>query len=151
MKVNLARGKHLLFVCAIVVLVLDIVTKALVRAGLEVGESVALLPFLSLTHVQNTGIAFGLFQFDILRWILVALALGVAVVIFWSCAHNKLREHYAAWGLIAGGAIGNALDRIWLGTVTDFVNLHFWPAFNVADSALTIGVVLLAWHAWRKE
>lgn len=146
-----ARGKQLLFICAIVVLILDIVTKALVRAGLDMGESIALLPFLSITHVQNTGIAFGLFQLDILRWLLVAIALGVAAAIFWSCAHGKLNEHFIAWGLIAGGAVGNALDRIWLGTVTDFVNLYFWPAFNVADSALTIGVILLAWHAWRKE
>jgi signal peptidase II len=65
--------------------------------------------------------------------------------------HGKLREHYLAWGLIAGGAVGNALDRIFIGTVTDFINFHFWPAFNVADSALTIGVILLAWHAFRKE
>lgn len=146
-----ARGKQLLFLVAIIVLIVDIVTKALVRAGLDIGESITLLPFLSLTHVQNTGIAFGLFQLDILRWILVAIALAVAAAIIWSCAHGKLTEHYVAWGFIAGGAVGNALDRIWLGTVTDFINFHFWPAFNAADSALTIGVILLAWHAWRKE
>ena len=146
-----ARGKQLLFLVAIIVLIVDIVTKALVRAGLDVGESITLLPFLSITHVQNTGIAFGLFQLDFLRWLLVAIALAVAAAIIWSCAHGKLTEHYVAWGFIAGGAVGNALDRIWLGTVTDFVNFHFWPAFNAADSALTIGVVLLAWHALRKE
>lgn len=145
------KGKNILSSAALAVLVLDIATKFVVRSALNAGESVALLPFFSLTHVQNTGIAFGLLQFDVLRWVLVLVALGVAVAIAVSCMHGKLREHYLAWGLIAGGAVGNALDRIFIGTVTDFINFHFWPAFNVADSALTIGVILLAWHAFRKE
>jgi len=145
------KGARLLYVTALVVLLADIASKFAVRSALNVGESVAVLPFLSLTHIQNTGIAFGMLQFDILRWALVAVALGVAVAIVWSCKEHKLNEHYLAWGLIAGGAVGNALDRVFIGTVTDFINFHFWPAFNVADSALSIGVVLLAWHAFRKE
>lgn len=144
-------GTRVLYVTALIILLADIATKALVRVGLDVGQSIAILPFLSLTHVQNTGIAFGLLQFDVLRWMLVAVALAVAVAIVWSCKEHKLTEHHLAWGLILGGAIGNAIDRIVVGTVTDFINFHFWPAFNVADSALTIGVVLLAWHAMRKE
>ncbi len=145
------KGARLLYVTALVVLLADIASKFAVRAALNVGESIALVPFLSLTHVQNTGIAFGMLQFDILRWALVLVALGVAAAIAVSCMHGKVREHYLAWGLIAGGAVGNAIDRIFIGTVTDFINFHFWPAFNVADSALTVGVILLAWHAFRKE
>jgi signal peptidase II len=145
------KESRLLYAVALIILLADIASKFAVRSALNVGESVVLLPFFSLTHIQNTGIAFGMLQFDFLRWVLVAVALGVAVAIAVSCMHGKLREHYFAWGLIAGGAVGNALDRIFIGTVTDFINFHFWPAFNVADSALTIGVVLLAWHAFRKE
>jgi signal peptidase II len=148
MKKAYARS---MYAAAAVVIILDIVSKLLIRGTLEVGQSIPLLPFLSITHAQNMGVAFGLFQFDFLRWILVALAIGVAAAITWSCRHGKLTEHFVAWGLIAGGAIGNALDRIWLGVVTDFIDFHFWPAFNVADSALSIGVVILIWHAWREE
>jgi signal peptidase II len=145
------QGARILFTCALVVLVLDIVTKIAVREALPVGASVPVLPFVSITHVQNTGIAFGLLQVPVLRWALVAIALGVAAAIAWSCKERKLREHFVAWGLIMGGAVGNAIDRIFLGTVTDFIDFHFWPAFNVADSALTIGVFILIWHALRKE
>jgi signal peptidase II len=140
-----------LYATAIAVIVLDLLTKVWIREALPLGKSIDLLPFLSITHAQNVGVAFGLFQFDFLRWVLVALAIGVAAAITWSCKHGKLREHFVAWGLIAGGAIGNALDRIWLGVVTDFIDFHFWPAFNVADSALSIGVIILIWHAWREE
>ncbi len=140
-----------LYAAAMIVLVADLMTKVLVRKFLLVGASVLLLPFLSLTRVQNVGIAFGLLQFEFLRWMLVAIALAVAGAIVWSCKHGKLTEQYVAWGLITGGALGNAIDRIFLGTVTDFIDFHFWPAFNVADSALTIGVLLLVWHAVRQK
>lgn len=142
---------QLLYATALIVLVLDFLTKELVREGLRFGQSISILPFVSITHVQNVGVAFGLLQFGVLRWVLVAVALGVAVAIAWSCKERKLKEHFVAWGLIMGGALGNAIDRIFLGTVTDFIDVGFWPAFNVADSALTVGVVLLVWHAWRKE
>jgi signal peptidase II len=151
LKPNVPKGKQILFVAAIVVLILDIVTKQLIRSAVTVGDAIEILPFFSIAHVQNQGVAFGLLQIEQLRWVLTAVALAVAAVIFMSCAHNKLKEHYLAWGLIAGGAVGNALDRITIGVVTDFLSFSFWPAFNVADSALTIGVVLLCWHAMRKE
>ncbi len=145
------HGAQWVYGIALLIIVLDQLTKWSVRAGLVLGQSIDVLPFFSITHVQNTGIAFGLLQFEFLRWVLVLIALGVAIAILWSCKHGKLTEHYAAWGLIAGGAVGNAIDRIAFGTVTDFIDVHFWPAFNVADSALTIGVLLLVWHALRKE
>ncbi len=146
-----ARGARLLFSTAFVVLILDVLSKSVVRSLLPTGDSMSVVPFLSITHVQNVGIAFGLLQFNIMRWLLVAIALAVVVAIAWSCKHHKLKEHFLAWGLIMGGALGNVIDRIMLGTVTDFIDFHFWPAFNVADSALTIGVIILVWHAWKKE
>ncbi len=145
------QGSRVLFSCAFAVVLLDVVTKVLIRSSLQAGESVALLPFVSIVHLQNAGIAFGLLQFEVLRWVLVLAALGVSAAIFWSCKHGKLREHFVAWGLILGGAVGNAIDRIFFGTVTDFISVGWWPAFNAADSALTIGVLILVWHALRKE
>ena len=145
------KKAHLLYRVAIIVLVLDLLTKFLIRESLSVGEKITVLPFFSIAHVQNLGIAFGLLLFDFMRWVLIIIAFAVALGIFWSCKHKKLKEHYLAWGLIAGGALGNAIDRIFYGVVTDFINFSFWPAFNVADSALTIGVIILIWHAFRKE
>jgi signal peptidase II len=144
-------GSSVLFWTAVIVLILDIASKVWVRSAIQVNESIPILKFLSITHVQNSGIAFGLFQFEALRWIYVAVALIVAIIIANSCRHHKLKSHFLLWGLIMAGALGNALDRIFIGTVTDFIDFHFWPAFNVADSALTIGVLLLIWHAFRKE
>ena len=144
-------GAKWLLTTFIVVVLLDVLTKEIIRELLPVGSSFAVTPWLSISHVQNIGIAFGLLQIPVLRWILVGIAIAIVLMICWSCKEKKLREHFVAWGLIAGGALGNALDRIFFGVVTDFINLHWWPAFNIADSALTIGVILLIWHSFRKE
>ncbi|MEM2916372.1 MAG: signal peptidase II [Candidatus Woesearchaeota archaeon] len=147
----MAVKKSILYWTALIVLILDVVTKLWVRNVLPVGASKQLLPFLSFTHVQNYGVAFGMLNIEALRWVFVLLAIGVAIMIAVSCHHNKLREHFVVWGLIMGGALGNAIDRVFIGTVTDFIDFHFWPAFNVADSALTVGIILLLIHAFRKE
>jgi signal peptidase II len=145
------KNQGWLYCTAIFVLVLDFITKTLVRSLMQAGDSAKILPFLSITHTQNTGIAFGLLQAEALRWVFVFIALAVAVVIVWSVQQKRLRRDFVLWGLVIGGALGNALDRILLGAVTDFIDLHWWPAFNLADSALTIGVVLLVLHEARKK
>ncbi|MEM4247558.1 MAG: signal peptidase II [Candidatus Woesearchaeota archaeon] len=147
----MAVKKSILYWTALIVLILDVFTKLWVRNVLPVGASESLLPFLSITHVQNYGVAFGMLNFEAFRWVFVLLAIGVAIVIAVSCQHNKLKEHFVLWGLIMGGALGNALDRIFIGTVTDFIDFHFWPAFNVADCALTVGIILLLIHSFKKE
>ena len=147
----------MLFWTAIVIVLADIITKTIVRTILPVNQYIPVLPFFRITHFQNQGITFGLFQYDILRWLLVAVALGVALAIGLSCKHHKLKSHLMAWGLIMGGAIGNAVDRIFIGTVTDFLHFGipntnlFWPAFNIADASLVIGAIIIILHAWRKE
>ncbi|MEM4239988.1 MAG: signal peptidase II [Candidatus Woesearchaeota archaeon] len=151
MAIKTPKGRIILFWTAVIVIILDIATKVWVRSAIPANGSFDILPFLSITHVQNPGVAFGLLQFASLRWVYVAVALAVAIIIANSCRHNKLKSHFLLWGLIMGGALGNALDRIFIGTVTDFIDFHFWPAFNIADSALTIGIVLLIIHAFRKE
>ncbi len=151
------RASGILFCTAGIVVLVDIVTKSVVRAMIPEGGYVEALPFLRISHIQNAGITFGMLQVESLRWLFVAVALAAAVVIALSCRHKKITSHFLAWGLIMGGAIGNALDRIFIGTVTDFIHVGIrgfdlaWPAFNAADSALTIGAVIILWHAFRKE
>lgn len=121
--------------------------------GLPEGAQLRILPFLDVSFVWNRGISYGLFQqhSEIGRWLLVALALAAVVLIGIWLARTKSLLMGAALGLIAGGALGNALDRIVYGAVIDFLHLHggaipwldFPYSFNLADAAISLGVVLL--------
>jgi signal peptidase II len=136
-----------------VVIVLDQITKALVRSALGTGESRTLIPgFLDLTHVENTGAAFGLLNSvdfpykGVVMLIIAGLAL-LAIALYGT--QLGFHERLARFGLalILGGAFGNLLDRIMHGHVVDFVDVywkdvHFW-AFNVADAAISVGAVLV--------
>ncbi len=135
------------------VIVLDQLTKFWVVSALRPGQSIELTPFLNLVFVYNPGAAFS-FLSDAggwQRWFFVVLALAVS-----GWLTLLIRQHAAerllplAAALILGGALGNVIDRIRFGAVVDFVDVHavgwHWPAFNVADSAISVGVVLLIWQ-----
>ena len=141
------RARIPLLIAALTVL-LDQLTKGAVAHLLVPGDSLPLLPpILSLTYVQNTGAAFGILKG--LTWLSILLSLVVAAWIVLELlrsgqgAHAPLRLW--ALSLVLGGAMGNLIDRVWRGHVVDFIDVHVWPVFNVADSAITIGVVLLLW------
>ena len=147
------RGRSLEAISVATIVVLDQVTKALVLARLRLHESVTIIPgFLDLTHVRNTGAAFGMlnaaeFQYKPLVMILVALVALAAVASYALTMPPEQRVARLGLALILGGAIGNLIDRARTGFVLDFVDvywrdIHFW-AFNVADSAITVGVVLM--------
>ena len=145
-----------LLLAAITVL-LDQFTKALVLAFLEPYQAVEWAPFLSCVLVFNTGISFGLFAGEtaLLRWVLIGLALAVSVLLTsWLYKEKRLRVA-SALGLILGGAIGNVVDRIFRHAVVDFLDLHIggwhWPAFNLADSAITVGAVLYVFTSLRDQ
>jgi len=123
------------------VLVLDQVSKAVVRATIERGEQVEVLPFLDLVNTRNEGIAFGALGGSWLVTILVLVAVVGIVLVF--NAHATRRTAWLTTGLLLGGAVGNVIDRIVEGSVTDFVKLPHWPQFNVADIAITFGVLSL--------
>ena len=124
------------------VLVVDQLTKAAVRSGMEPGEEDAILPALKLVHVRNEGVAFGaLSDGGALVVIVVAVALVALLAFFATHADRPLI--WLPTGLLLGGAAGNAFDRIRDGAVTDFLKLPAWPAFNVADIAITFGVLAL--------
>lgn len=141
------------------VLVLDQVTKAWIADTIPLQSSVTVVPGLfDLTHVRNAGAAFGLFAR--VESPLRSLALNaVALLVFVAVLLYALRTPVASLrlqtglSLILGGAVGNLVDRLRFGFVTDFLDLyvgsHRWPSFNVADSAITLGVLLLAWDIWK--
>jgi signal peptidase II len=128
---------------AIIVFVADRVTKSLVSSEIPYGTEVDLFGNLvSITNVRNSGAAFGVAPAGAGLFLIasVVVAIGLAVYVMRNQGDGL---SFGALGLIMGGTAGNGFDRIAYGTVTDFVNLHFWPVFNVADSAISIGVVLL--------
>jgi signal peptidase II len=126
------------------VVALDQVTKALVRNGVDVGEEDSILPAVTLVHVRNTGVAFGAFSGGgIIVVVLVALALSA--LLFYFVTHIDKRLIWLPTGMLLGGSIGNIIDRVRDGAVTDFVKLPAWPAFNVADISITFGVLVLLW------
>lgn len=129
---------------AIVALALDQLTKALVRGGLEPGERVDLIAGVDLVRVSNRGIAFGLLD-DAGSLVLVLAAVAFAALLGVFLAASDRRGLWLPIGLLAGGAVGNLIDRIHEGAVTDFVDIGPWPSFNLADVEITLGVIILVW------
>jgi signal peptidase II len=161
----MARAKHVpsrkidrwLWLAGIIIIA-DQISKWIVLASLQPGESRYVAPFFNWVLTFNAGAAFS-FLSDAggwQRWFFTVLALGVSVWIV-----SMLRQHTGefrlslALTLILGGALGNVIDRIRFGAVVDFVQWHaagyYWPAFNVADSAITIGAVLMAWDQFATK
>jgi signal peptidase II len=151
----------LVLVLAAVVVVLDQVTKAVALAHLIPGHPLVLAErWLSLTLVMNPGLAFGLLGTvpPAWRWVVAALSI-VALLVLARVALRVLPTGgvtgVIAIGLIFGGAVGNLIDRARFGAVVDFVDVHWrtwhWPAFNVADSAISVGVTLLALRLLRER
>lgn len=137
------RGSWLrVAVVVAVVLLLDQVTKAIVRADVAVGQENEVLPFLSIGHVHNSGVAFGFLGGGGAIVLVVTLAALSLLVAFF--ARNPTRSlMWLPTGMLLGGALGNLVDRIHQGYVTDFIQFPHWPSFNVADVAITCGVVVL--------
>ncbi len=124
---------------------LDQITKALVRHGLVQGEYYIREGPFRIVHTVNTGSAFGLFP-DQTLFLIVASIVGIGVLML--VYRNQLFTRFPlrlSLGLQAGGALGNLLDRVRLGEVTDFVELGFWPVFNLADAAIVVGIVIIIW------
>lgn len=140
---------------SLAVIVVDQITKWIIRTELPLYSRINVLPFFDITHLRNTGAAFGMLRGlpESLRFPLFAIVLIVAlfaVVIFLKKVAENDRVVVVSLGLILGGAIGNSIDRFRFGYVTDFLGFHWfgnlqyqWPPFNVADSAITIGVILI--------
>ena len=144
---------------ALAVIVVDQVTKAIVERTMELHETIPLLPVFSLTYVRNAGAAFGIFgaapaAVRLPLFLLVTIAAAWALVSMLRHARADQRVLVAALGGILGGAAGNAICRVRYGEVIDFLDAHWgdlhWPAFNVADSAITVGVIVVLLMSFRE-
>jgi len=135
--------------CGLVV-VLDQAAKAAIEANLVPGEEVELLGPLSLTLAHNRGVAFGLAS----DGGVILIGLGALALLFVGSIFAREPERPGMWvaiGLLAGGALGNLADRVRAGEVTDYVDFLSWPPFNLADVAITFGVIVLALSYLREE
>jgi signal peptidase II len=127
---------------AVLVLILDQLTKRLAVQAVPRGSSEQFLPLIDLVHVRNDGVAFSSFAGQ--PWIVGLLVVGALAALTWWFVRNRtVRFAWLAAGMLAGGAIGNVLDRIIEGAVIDFLKPPNWPAFNLADMAIVGGMALL--------
>ena len=141
---------------ALAIIVADHLTKWWVSASLDYHEVIPVLPFFSLVRVHNTGAAFS-FLADAggwQRWFFIAIGILATVIIVRLLKRHGHEPHLAfPLALVLGGALGNVIDRVVLGHVVDFLYFHYrsfaWPAFNVADTAISIGAALLIWDSLR--
>ena len=149
----------LFFIIAAVVIILDQLTKLWVTSVSKVGDTFAQFGNLYFTHIQNTGAAFGIFQDQTIFLSIIALIGLVIIILFYRYISLSSITGIIALGMVFGGAIGNLIDRIRIGYVTDFIYVRlwsdvFWPAFNIADSSISVGICLLIWFiliSFKKE
>lgn len=140
-------------VVALIVLVTDQVSKAWVTENIPLNTTLDVIAPLReifvLTHITNSGAAFGLFPQLSIVFTFVALAVSIAIVFYYRSIPAGQWLVRVSLGLQLGGAIGNLIDRLRFGSVIDLFYVRFWPVFNVADSAIVCGVALLMWHLMR--
>ena len=135
---------------ALLIVAADQLSKIWIRTNLAVGQSLPEVGFLRLTHVNNTGAAFGLFHGQTFPLTIISF-IGVAVLLLYAFFFYRRfpwLDNWFIWtglSLVLGGTVGNLIDRLRLGYVTDFIDFGFWPAFNIADSAIVVGVIIFAY------
>jgi signal peptidase II len=144
-----------MFVIAAVIVILDQVTKILVRTNLALGETWVpwpwLAPYARIIHLTNTGVAFGMFQGNSVLFAILAFIVACAIVFYYPQvpAEDKVLRFSLAMQL--GGALGNFIDRVFVGEVTDFASVGNFAVFNVADACITVGVGVLLIGVWLQE
>jgi signal peptidase II len=145
--------KIILPAVALLVLVADQISKYLVLSNLNPGQSwnpiASLSPWVSITHVTNTGVAFGLFQDQGSLLAAIAVIVAVAIILYSRQLPAGQWRIKASLGLQLGGALGNLSDRLRMGHVIDFIDFKIWPVSNLADLAIVTGVAILAYYLLR--
>jgi signal peptidase II len=149
------KSYSILIPTAGVLIALDQWTKAIVRQNLELGEMWMplewLSPYARIVHWYNTGVAFGMFQDRNLLFSILAFTVSVFLIIF----YPKLTEEdwflRIALGMQLGGSLGNLIDRLTIGHVTDFVSVGNFPVFNIADASISVGVAVMILGLWVEE
>ena len=150
----LVAGENVLkvFIWGVALAIADQLLKKLFSGTMQLGESIPVLPgIFHLTYIQNPGAAFGLFENQTLFFIVIAAFL----LAFLAFAYKELAAQ-GVWvrfgmSLLAGGAVGNLLDRVRLGAVIDYLDFRIWPIFNLADIGICLGAALIVWGLLREE
>jgi signal peptidase II len=140
----------LFFLIAALVIASDQLSKIWIRANIPVGQSLFEAGFFKIINIRNSGAAFGLFQGFSSLFTAIAVVALVAFLVYVFVIYRKYPSfdtmpNRVAIRLMFGGTAGNLIDRLRFGFVTDFIDLTFWPAFNIADSAVTVGAILFAY------
>jgi len=152
---KIVKTYWLLVLVAGTVILLDQVTKSIVRASLPFGGSWtpfdAFAPFLKIVHWENTGAAFGMFQGGGLIFGILAVIVTIFIVLYYPQIPEQYLIMRIALAMQMGGAIGNLIDRIQFGPVTDFIAVGAFPVFNIADASITVGVAVLLLMLWIHE
>ena len=139
------------FSTALLIVVLDQLTKHLIKQNFQLNQSIPLIKnILYLTYITNTGSAFGLFKGFNLIFVLFSLIVVIAILYYITNIKENEKIMQLVIGLLLGGTIGNLIDRLFYGAVTDFIDFRIWPVFNAADSAVTISIVFLIIFLWKK-
>jgi len=120
----------------------DQILKEVVTSTIERGQEESVIAGIKIVNVRNTGVAFGQLQ-DGGALVAIVITLAIAALLAYFARHARRRLMWLPTGMLLGGALGNVIDRVREGAVVDFVKLPYWPAFNVADVAITFGVIVL--------
>jgi signal peptidase II len=154
LKKNFWDYVFLLSIASVIVL-LDQWTKQLVRTLIPFGESWSpwswLEPYVRLVHWQNTGAAFGMFQQFGIVFAVLAFIVSIAILYYYPQVPHEEWVMRLAMAMMLGGAVGNLIDRLTLGTVTDFISVGTFAVFNVADACISVGTVILILTVWFNE
>ena len=136
----------MIFVIALLTFLLDRITKFAIITNFSQGDILVVIrKFFRITLVFNTGTAFGLLKGANFLFVVLSLAVIIFILLYTHKDRSARLNLAVPLGLIVGGAVGNLLDRVRYGYVIDFIDFRVWPVFNVADSAITIGMIILAW------
>lgn len=130
-----------------IVLALDQASKFLIKNNLKLSDSIPIIPdFFHITYIENPGAAFGMLAHKRLFFILVTLVILIIMFYLYFKVGRANKVLSIALGLVVGGAIGNLIDRVITGTVTDFIDFRVFPIFNIADMAIVVGMVIIAFQ-----
>ncbi len=152
---KLIRNYLFLALLSLPIIILDQYTKWLIRSNLAIGEIWVpwkwLEPFARIVYWHNTGVAFGMFQNAGLILAILSALVALAIIFYFPRVSQNDWTLRVAMGLQLAGALGNLIDRMTIGYVTDFISIGTFPVFNVADSSITIGVIVLILGVWLQE
>jgi signal peptidase II len=143
------KDNLILLLIAVSVVIVDQLTKFLTRKYMQVNESISVIKgIFHLTFRQNTGAGFGILQNQNL--VLIIISIVVMGFVIYYCLKSKEFYLRILLSLLSGAIVGNLIDRILLGHVVDFIDFRIWPVFNIADSVITVSVILLIVYLWKK-